>query len=71
MEIGTVSHGEPLAVTATKVDNRPLQLNGENNRIRNNLWVRVPATGDYIVTVYPLSLQESPQLAFDATSVIQ
>lgn len=71
MEIGTVSHGEPLAVTVTSVNGTVLALNGEKNKIRNNLWVRLPTTGDYVVTVAPVSPPENPQLAFDVTFIVQ
>ena len=71
MEIGTVSHGEALSVSVTYAGNQQLALNGENNLIRNNLWVRLPTTGDFIVTVSPVSPTENPQVAFDITFIIQ
>ncbi len=71
MEIGTTSHGEPLTVTTTQVGGGQLALNGENGGLQNNLWLRLPATGDYIVTIRPNMLPEGPQLNFDIVFIIQ
>jgi len=71
LEINTVSHGEPLNITVANIRGELLQLNGENDKVENNLWVKIPAKGDYIVTVAPVTLPESPSLQFDITFVIQ
>lgn len=71
LEIGTVSHGEGLAVSVSTVDNQPVILNGENNQVINNLWGRLPNTGDYIVSVSPVTRPEGPSLAFDVTFIVQ
>jgi LysM repeat protein len=70
-EINTQSHGEPLFVTVANAKGELLPLNGENGKIENNLWVQIPAKGDYFVTVAPVTLPESPSLMFDITFVIQ
>ena len=71
LEINTQSHGEPLFVTVANTKGELLPLNGENGKVADNLWVQVPARGDYIVTVAPVTLPESPTLTFDITFVIQ
>lgn len=71
MEINTQSHGEPLTVTLSKANGQVIPLNGENNKIQDNLFAKVPATGDYFVTVLPVVLPESPSLGFNITFVIQ
>lgn len=71
MEIGTTSHGEALTITVTQVGGGRLTVNGENGGIQNNTWVQLPANGDYVVTIAPNVLPESPQLNFDVIFVIQ
>lgn len=71
MEMGTRSHGEALAVTVTTAAGRGLPLNGPNNGVENNLWLDLPSSGDYIVTITPVRLPEGPELNFDITFVIQ
>lgn len=71
MEIGTRSHGEPLTVTVEPTYGGFLRINGPNGQLENNLWVDLPSSGEYIVTVSPVRLPEGPQLNFDITFVIQ
>ena len=71
MEIGTRSHGEALTVAVQPVYGGSLGLNGPNRGVENNLWVDLPSSGDYIVTITPVRLPEGPQLNFDITFVIQ
>lgn len=71
LEINTQSHGEPLNVTVANSRGELLPLNGENDKVEDNLWVQIPAKGDYFVTVAPVTLPESPNLTFDITFVIQ
>lgn len=71
MEIGTRSHGDPLTVRVTQPGGGELVVNGANGNVDNNTWVRLPSTGDYIVTIGPNYLPEGPQLNFDVIFVIQ
>lgn len=71
IELNTQSHGSALTVSVMGTDGRILALNGENGGISNHLWGRLPATGDYIITIIPMGLPESPQMAFDIAFVIQ
>lgn len=71
LEIGTTSNGEALEVTAQSADGRLFTLNGENGKIQNNLWLPLPETGDYYITVRPATPAESPNLAFTVTFIIQ
>ena len=71
MTINTVSHGEALVITVTNAKGEMLPLTGTNNQVYNNVSARLPSSGDYIVTVRPLSLPESPSLTFDITFIIQ
>jgi len=71
MEINTRSHGDPLTVSVSRAGGGQLSLNGPNGGVENNLWVQLPATDDYIVTVSSVGLPEGPQLTFDITFVIQ
>lgn len=71
MEMGTRSHGEALSVMVTTAAGRALPLNGPNGGVENNLWLDLPSSGDYIVTITPVRLPEGPELNFDITFVIQ
>jgi LysM repeat protein len=71
MEIGTRSHGEALMVTVTTASGRALSLNNPNGGVENNLWLDLPVSGDYVVTVSPVRLPEGPELNFDVTFIIQ
>lgn len=71
MTVSTVSHGEPLVISITDVQGAPLPLTGTNNQIRNSVSTTLPARGDYIVTVRPVTLPESPELVFDITFIIK
>ena len=71
LEINTRSHGEALTVSVTSINGQPLVVNGENSGLQNNLWVDLPSTDDYIVTVVPVRLPEGPQLNFDIFFIVQ
>lgn len=71
MEINTTSAGVPLGVTVQAPSGRFLSLNGQNQLVNNVLYVTLPETGDYIVTVTPATLPEGPQMNFTITFVIQ
>ncbi|MEZ4864282.1 MAG: LysM peptidoglycan-binding domain-containing protein [Caldilineaceae bacterium] len=71
MEIHTRSHGEALTVAVMPVNGGALVVNGQNSGLENNLWVDLPSSGDYIVTITPVRLPESPQLNFDIFFIIQ
>ncbi len=71
LEIGTTSNGEALEVTVQTADGWVFPLNGENGKIQNNLWLPLSETGDYFVSIRPVTPPESPSLAFIITFVIQ
>ena len=68
--VSTVSHGEPLVISIGNTRGDLLPITGTNSQINNTVSVVLPETTDYIVTVRPLTLPESPQLAFDITFII-
>ena len=69
--VKTVSHGEPLVISIGNTRGDLLPLVGTNSQIKNNVSVVLPESGDFIVTVRPITGPESPQLAFDVTFIIQ
>lgn len=71
MTVSTVSHGEPLFISVANTRGDLLALRGVNGQLKNTVSVTLPAQGDYIVTVSPVALPESPALAFDITFTIQ
>ncbi len=70
IKVETVSHGEPLGISIGNTRGDLLPVTGVNSQINNSVSVVLPETTDYIVTVRPLTLPESPQLAFDVTFTI-
>ena len=71
MEIYTTSHGEPLSIAVRTAAARQLALGGTNNSLSNYVFTQLPVTGDYFVTVAPVTAPESPTLTFDITFVIR
>jgi hypothetical protein len=71
MEISTTSHGEPLLVSVTGPGGQAQVVSGENGGLSNNTWVRLPSSGDYVITISPMSPPESPSLNFDVFFMIQ
>lgn len=65
--VETVSHGEPLVISIGNTGVDLLPLTGINSQIKNSVSAVLPASGDYVVTVRPLTGPENPQLAFDIT----
>ncbi|MFL7894199.1 MAG: LysM peptidoglycan-binding domain-containing protein [Anaerolineales bacterium] len=70
LNIQTVSHGEPLGITIGNTRGDLLPVTGVNSQIKNSVAVTLPESGDFIVTVRPLTLPENPQLTFDITFTI-
>ena len=70
MSVNTISHGEPLVISIGNTQGDLLPLSGVNSQINNSVVTALPATGDYIVTVRPVTPPESPELLFDITFVI-
>jgi LysM repeat protein len=70
LTVNTVSHGEPLVISVIAPNGDYLPLTGTNSQIYNNVGAKLPATGDYIVTVSPVTTPESPSLVFDITFII-
>jgi LysM repeat protein len=70
LTVNTVSHGEPLVISVTDANGDYLPLTGTNSQIYNNVGAKLPASGDYIVTIKPVTLPESPTLLFDITFII-
>lgn len=68
--VNTVSHGEPLGVSIGNTRGDLLPVTGVNSQINNSVSVVLPESGDFIVTVRPLTIPENPQLAFDVTFYI-
>lgn len=70
LTVNTVSHGEPLVISVISSNGDYLPLTGTNSQIYNNVGANLPVTGDYIVTVSPVTTPESPSLVFDITFII-
>jgi LysM repeat protein len=70
LTVNTVSHGEPLVISVIAPNGDYLPLTGTNSQIYNNVGANLPVTGDYIVTVSPVTTPESPSLVFDITFII-
>jgi LysM repeat protein len=71
LEINTVSPAENLNVKVLNNRGRKLRLKGTNNQTENNLFVRLPYRGDYIVIVSPTTAPENQKLPFQITFVVQ
>lgn len=71
MEIYTTSHGEPLSISVRTASGQQLALGGTNNNVSNYVFTSLPVTGDYFVTVAPVTAPESPTLTFDITFAIR
>lgn len=71
MEVYTTSHGEPLSIAVRTASGQQLALGGTNNTINNYVFTNLPVTGDYFVTVSPVTAPESPTLTFDITFAIR
>ena len=71
MEIYASSHGDPLAISVARPDNITPVVNGTNYAVQNSLWLTLPMTGDYLITVTPAVMPEGPTLSFDITFVIR
>jgi LysM repeat protein len=70
MTVQTVSRAEALVITIRGTGG-DLPLTGTNSQVSNTVAVKLPAAGDYIVTVRPTTAPESPTLKFDITFSIQ
>jgi heat shock protein HslJ/LysM repeat protein len=71
MTISTESSGEPLVISVGNTNGDLLPLEGTNSQLQNAVSVVLPETTDYIVTVRPITLPESPQLNFTISFTIQ
>ena len=70
LSVSTTSHGEPLGISIGNTRGDLLPLSGVNSQINNSVVTTLPETGDYIVTVRPITPPESPELLFDITFII-
>jgi len=70
MTVQTVSRGEALVITISGTGG-DLPLSGTNSQVSNTVSVKLPAAGDYTVTIRPTTAPESPTLKFDITFSIQ
>jgi LysM repeat protein len=71
MSVTTSSSGEPLVISIGNTRGDLLPLSGTNSQINNNVWTVLPASGDYIVTVRPVTPPESPELTFSINFTIK
>jgi len=71
MTVTTYSHGEALVISIGNTRGDLLPVTGVNSQISNSVSVKLPETGDFIVTIRPTTLPENPELVFDITFVIQ
>jgi LysM repeat protein len=70
LTVNTISHGEALVISVIAPNGDYLPLTGVNSQVYNNVGAALPQNGDYIVMVNPVTLPESPSLAFDITFII-
>jgi LysM repeat protein len=70
MTVNTYSHGEALVISIGNIKGDLLPITGVNSQVNNSVVAKLPASGDYIVTIRPVTLPESPQLLFDITFII-
>lgn len=70
LTVQTESHGEPLVISIGNTRGDLLPITGVNSQIENTVSVTLPESGDFIVTIRPVTLPEGPQLAFDVTFTI-
>jgi LysM repeat protein len=70
LTVNTYSHGEPLVISVGNTRGDLLPLAGVNSQISNSVVATLPESGDYIVTVRPVTAPESPELWFDVTFVV-
>jgi heat shock protein HslJ/LysM repeat protein len=71
MTISTESSGEPLVISVGNTNGDLLPLEGTNSQLQNSVSVVLPESTDYIVTIRPITLPESPQLNFTISFTIQ
>lgn len=70
MQVYGSSHGEPLTVSIVNSAGQPVAVTGANGQVNFNVSAVMPATDDYFVTFTPVTMPESPSLAFDVTFYI-
>jgi hypothetical protein len=70
MTVNTYSHGEALVISVGNTTGDLLPITGVNSQTVNTVYATLPASGDYIVTIRPKTLPESPALTFDITFAI-
>jgi LysM repeat protein len=71
MTVTTVSRsGEPLVITISG-SGGDLQLTGTNSQVSNTVATKLPAAGNYTVTIRPATTPVSSPLKFDITFAIQ
>jgi hypothetical protein len=70
MTVNTVSHGEALVISVGNTSGDLLPITGMNSQVVNTVYATLPASGDYIVTIRPITPPESPELRFDITFAI-
>jgi len=69
--VSTSSSGVPLGISIGNTKGDLLPLSGTNSQINNSVWTLLPQTGDYIVTVRPISPPENPEMNFTITFSIR
>jgi heat shock protein HslJ/LysM repeat protein len=69
--ISTESSGEPLVISVGNTNGDLLPLEGTNSQLQNAVAAVLPETGDFIVTIRPTVLPESPELGFTIQFTIQ
>jgi LysM repeat protein len=70
LTVTTVSRAEALVISISGAGGA-LPLNGTNSQVSNTVSAKLPAAGDYVVTIRPTTAPESPSLKFDITFSIQ
>jgi heat shock protein HslJ/LysM repeat protein len=71
LTVSTESSGEALVISIGNTNGDLLPLSGTNSQLQNAVQAVLPESGDFIVTVRPVTLPENPQLNFRISFTIQ
>jgi len=71
MIVNTSSSDVPLVISIGNTRGDLLPISGTNSQINNSVSIRLPESGDFVVTVMPQSPPESPDMNFTITFIIR
>jgi len=71
MSVNTSSSDVPLVISIGNTRGDLLPISGTNSQINNSVSIRLPESGDFVVTVTPQSPPEGPEMNFTITFIIR